>query len=60
MASELTSRKISNKDKQDMMDTTEKVRMSLWIAVSYGLLNMDTPVLADQQNLTIICKNGDW
>ena len=37
-----------------MWGTDGNERMNLWAIFSYGLLYMDTPVLADQQRLTYI------
>ena len=48
------------KDEQDMLVTTEEVRMKSRITFSYGLLHMDTPVLTDQQNLRLSVQGGNW
>ena len=37
-----------------MVGTARKIMVNIWMVFSYGLLHMDTPVLADQQELTYI------
>ena len=37
-----------------MVGTAGEVRMKLYVTYSYGLLHMDTPVLANQQKMTSI------
>ena len=40
-------------NKQDMMNAVVEVRKDSQATLSYGLLHMDTPVLADQWRFTL-------
>ena len=57
MAIYLPSHKLSKKVEQDTLSTAKVVRTNSSATFSSGLLQLDTPVLADQQNLTFICAN---
>ena len=48
----------AKEDEQDMVGTVGKVRTSSQDTFSYKLLLKDTPVLGDQQGLTLI--NSVW
>ena len=43
-----------------MMDIDEEVRTNTKATFSYGLLHIDTPVLADQQKLKFTSMCGHW
>ena len=54
MAIYLPSSKSSKKSEKDILCTTRDVRTKPYMVFSYGLLHMDSPVLAEQQRLTLI------
>ena len=42
------------KTRKNLLATASKVRTNTWVTFSYGLLHMDTPLLADKQTFTFI------
>ena len=44
----------------DMLGTVRELRMDLYAMFSHGLLNMETPVLVDQQKLAFTSSEGPW
>ena len=57
MATYLPSHKTLKYGKQDMLVTAAEVRTNSKETFSYGLLHLDTPLLADQQKLHQLCVN---